>query len=68
VAAFNVFLQRALVLFLVLRMKLIHFFIFLLAQAMAKDDELAQAVQGKSFDKTSKICNSGQLKKVLSVF
>jgi hypothetical protein len=28
-------------------MKLIQFFIFLLAQAMAKDDELAQAVQGK---------------------
>jgi hypothetical protein len=49
-------------------MKLIQFFIFLLAQAMAKDDELAQAVQGKSFDKSSKICNSGQLKKVLSVF
>ena len=59
VAAFNVFLQRALVLFLVLKMKLIQFFIFLLAQAMAKDDELAQAVQGKSFD---------TLKKVLSVF
>lgn len=43
-----------LVLILVLGMKLIQFFIFVLAQAMTEDEELAQAVRGKNLDQSCK--------------